>query len=61
MIAFERTDVVPHARRVRDALAVLKNFVRQPEKTFSTVSVISGHDALEFCRLSRGQPILAAA
>ena len=29
----------PSRRRVRTASAVLKNFVRQPEKTFSTVSV----------------------
>src|SRR5258706_16001235 len=32
----------PSRRRVRTASAVLKNLVRQPEKTFSTVSANSG-------------------
>src|SRR5712664_4146121 len=32
----------PSRRGVRTASAVLKNFVRQPEKTFSTVSVKTG-------------------
>src|SRR5258706_10430051 len=32
----------PSRRRVRTASAVLKNFVRQPEKTFSTVSALFG-------------------
>jgi hypothetical protein len=34
----------PSRRRVRAASAVLKNFVRQPEKTFSTVSAMSGSE-----------------
>src|SRR5229473_5455835 len=33
----------PSRRRVRTASAVLKNFVRQPEKTFATISAQSGH------------------
>src|SRR5712675_3472660 len=32
----------PSRRRVRTASAVLKNLVRQPERTFSTVSANSG-------------------
>jgi hypothetical protein len=38
--------VGPSRRRVRTASAVLKNFVRQPEKTFSTVSALFGHAAM---------------
>jgi hypothetical protein len=33
----------PSHRRVRNASAALKNFVRQPEKTFATVSALFGH------------------
>src|SRR6202140_5777678 len=33
----------PSHCRARDAPAALKNFVRHPEKTFSTVSTQSGH------------------
>jgi hypothetical protein len=36
----------PSRRRVRTVSAVLKNFVRQPEKTFSTVSAMNGHSSL---------------
>jgi hypothetical protein len=32
---------VPSRRRTRNASAVLKNLVRQPKKTFSTVSALS--------------------
>ena len=40
-IAFVRIDVVPPHRRARDAPAARKNFVRQPKRTFSTVSTHS--------------------
>src|SRR6478736_9707882 len=58
----------PSRRRVRDALAVLKNFVRQPEKTFSTVSVTCGRrpgkNFLTCCSIgrvrSRVRPVDAA-
>src|SRR5258705_12810486 len=33
----------PSRRRVRTASSALKNFVRRPEKTFSTVSARNGH------------------
>ena len=33
----------PSHRRVRNASAVLKNFVRQPKKTFSTLSALNRH------------------
>src|SRR6266478_2515885 len=43
----------PSRRRVRTVSAVLKNFVRQPEKTFSTVSARNGHaDCVVRCPLS---------
>src|SRR5260221_14019607 len=43
----------PSRRRVRTASAVLKNFVHQPEKTFSTVSSPLRHaDCTEQCPLS---------
>jgi hypothetical protein len=33
----------PSRRRLRSASAALKNFVRQPKKTFATLSAQSGH------------------
>jgi hypothetical protein len=33
----------PSRRGERNASAVLKNFIRQPKRTFSTVSSVSGH------------------
>jgi hypothetical protein len=42
----------PSRCRARDAPAVLKNFLSEPEKTFSTVSVKSGsYPPLKLCRL----------
>ena len=42
----------PSRRRVRTASAVLKNLVRQPEKTFSTVS---GNSGLILAPIGRGR------
>jgi hypothetical protein len=46
----------PSHRRLRTASAVLKNFVRQPEKTFSTVSARNGYaEVSSRCPLSGEQ------
>jgi len=37
----------PSRRGARNASAVLKNFARQPEETFSTVSAQSGHSGVD--------------
>jgi hypothetical protein len=39
----------PSRRGARNASAVLKNFARQPEETFSTLSAKSGHQQLSTC------------
>src|SRR6476646_9380707 len=44
----------PSHRRLRTASAVLKNFVRQPEKTFSTVSAQTRHADAVAARLLLG-------
>jgi hypothetical protein len=43
MVDLVRNDVVPSRRRVLNAPAHLKNFVRQSKKTFSTLSARLRH------------------
>jgi hypothetical protein len=53
VVAFVKGVVVPHIAASETHQRFLKNFVRQPEKTFSAVSAQNGHaDRIPRCPVS---------